>query len=149
MTSNPKSWKVGIAVAEFNEEITAALLKCCEDELLKSGVQKKNIRVIWTPGAYELPFVARQIALKKKVDAVICLGCVIKGQTSHDIFVAGWAALGIGQVSLETGVPTLFGVLTPKNLAQAKERSRPGSLNRGKEAAAAALRMIALKKKGV
>lgn len=133
---------IAIAVSTFNGNITENLLRCCRDELTEAGILPSNIRVVWVPGAFELPFAADKLARTKKYDAVICLGCVIKGETSHDQHVAKWAAMGTGQVSLNTGVPVLFGVLTPKSSTQARRRSEPGPLNRGKEVAAAALQMI-------
>jgi 6,7-dimethyl-8-ribityllumazine synthase len=134
--------RVAIVVARFNPEITARLSDLCRNELLKAGVAEKNIAVYAAPGAYELPFVARKVARTKRFDAVICFGCVIKGDTTHDVYVATWASVGIGQASLETGVPILYGVLTPKNEKQARDRAKPGPLNRGKELALSALEMI-------
>ncbi len=137
--------RIAIIVAEFNKDITGSLLACCLHELNEQGVKLNQVRTVWVPGAYELPFTAMQLAKTKKFDAVICFGCVIKGDTSHDLHVAGWAATGIGQASLTTGVPIMFGVLTPNNEAQARKRSRPGPLNRGKEVAEAAMAIIRLK----
>lgn len=141
----PKA-RIAIVVSAFNKPITASLLNCCWEELLDSGVKKSNIRVVWVPGAYELPFMANKLAKSKRFNAVICLGCVIKGETAHDTFVSLWAAVGIGQVALQTGVPTIFGVLTPKSEKQAWQRAKPGKFNRGKEVAEAAIHMIALSK---
>lgn len=135
---------IAIAASRFNEEITGGLVKLCRDELGRAGVRPTHVRTVWVPGAYELPFVAKRLAKTGNYDAVICFGCVIKGDTTHDVFVATWASVGLGQVSLETGVPVLFGVLTPKNEKQARARSRPGPLNRGKELAQSALEMIRL-----
>ncbi|MCG3203399.1 MAG: 6,7-dimethyl-8-ribityllumazine synthase [Elusimicrobia bacterium] len=146
---NLRKIRLAILVSKFNLKITSNLLKCCENELLAHGIHKSNIQLVWVPGAYELPYVANKMARKKKFDAIICLGCVIKGETSHDLFVSAWAAIGIGQVSLKTGVPTFFGVLTPKSDAQALKRAKPGPLNRGKEVAEAALEIIHLKQKGL
>ncbi len=143
-----KAIRVAITVSKFNSEITNNLLDCCVSELAHSGVKRSDINIVWVPGAYELPFAADQLASSKKFDAVICLGCVIKGETSHDLHVASWAANGIGQVGLKTGVPTLFGVLTPNSQEQAIERSKPGELNRGKEVAEAAIEMIRLNRAG-
>ena len=141
MTNRSKD-RVAIVVARFNPEITVRLGDLCRDELLKAGIQEKNISVYSAPGAYELPFVAKKVARTKKFDAVICFGCVIKGETTHDVHVATWASVGLGQVGLETNVPVLYGVLTPKNEKQARDRAKPGPLNRGKELALAALEMI-------
>lgn len=134
--------RIAIVVARFNPEITGSLLRCCTDELRRNRVPPGSVKVIEVPGAYELPFAAHTLARTRRYDAIICLGCVIKGETSHDQFVAGWAANGVGQVGLMTGVPTLFGVLTPRNEAQARRRAKPGPLNRGKEVAEAAIAMI-------
>ena len=150
MKAKPKKARVRIAIAagRFNEEITSSLLGCCVDELRAAGVPRTSVDVVWVPGAYELPFAAQRLAKSRRYDAIICLGCVIKGETAHDTFVASWAAIGIGQVSLSTGVPTLFGVLTTKNESQALHRARPGPLNRGQEIAKAALEMIEFNRKG-
>ncbi len=134
--------RIAIVIARFNPEITGSLGDLCVKELLASHVQRGNIKVYSAPGAYELPFVAKRLAKSKKFDAVIAFGCVIKGETSHDVYVATWAAVGLGQVSLETGVPVLFGVLTPNTEEQALERAKPGPLDRGTELARAALEMI-------
>lgn len=142
MRTNASGLHIAIAAGRFNEEITSSLVRLCEEELVRSGVRKSNIRTVWGPGAYELPFIAKKLASTRRYDAVICLGCVIKGDTTHDVYVSAWAAIGIGQVALETGVPVIFGVLTPKNEKQARERARPGPFNRGREMARAALEMI-------
>jgi 6,7-dimethyl-8-ribityllumazine synthase len=136
--------RIAIVVSEFNKEFTGNLVSCCLHELNEQGVKLSQVKTVWVPGAYELPYAAMRLAKTKKFDAVICFGCVIKGETSHDFHVANWAAIGVGQVSLTTGVPTFFGVLTPNNEAQARKRSRPGPLNRGKEVAEAAVAMIRL-----
>jgi 6,7-dimethyl-8-ribityllumazine synthase len=140
--------RIALVVARFNENITGRLADLCRNELLRQGVRKERIAVHAVPGAYELPFAAKKLASSRRYDAVICLGCVIKGDTTHDVYVAAWAAIGIGQVSLETGVPVLFGVLTPKNEKQALARARPGSLDRGREMALSALEMIDLVREG-
>lgn len=140
---------VAIVASRFNPSITKQLVASCVTTLTKGGVARKNIKTVWVPGAYELPFAAQKLAVTHDYDAVLCLGCIIKGETSHDVHIANWAAAGIGQVGLTTGIPTLFGVLTPNDEAQAKERSRLGSkLNRGYEVAKAALEMISLNRKG-
>ena len=142
MTDVQKPWRIAILVSKFNDRVTGGLLKECRKELEKGGVRAANIDVDWVPGAYELPYAANTLAKTGRYQAVICLGCVIKGATSHDVYISPWAATGIGQVSLATGVPTLFGVLTPNNEKQAILRSKPGRYNRGKEVAQAALEMI-------
>lgn len=143
-SKSSKPVRIAIAIAKFNERIMKSLLHCCEETLLEGKVKIHDISVLWVPGAYELPFVANKLARSKKYDAVIGLACVIKGETSHDIHVATWAALGLGHVGLKTGVPILFGVLSPKTEAQAWKRAKPGPLNRGKEVAEAALEMVRL-----
>jgi 6,7-dimethyl-8-ribityllumazine synthase len=102
----------------------------------------ESIHVAHVPGAYELPFAAQRLASGGRYDAVICLGCVIKGETAHDHHIAAWAAAGIGQVSLKTGVPVIFGVITPNNERQARARSKPGPLDRGKEVALTTLSLL-------
>jgi len=147
MNRTPKV-KIGIVVSDFNKEITFSLLKCTLEELHLLNVAQKNILVWHVPGAYELPYTALDMAKRKKVDAVICLGCVLKGETDHDVHIANWVSLGIGLASFMTHVPILFGVLTPKTLLQAKQRSRSGPLNRGKDVAQTAVQMAQLKKRG-
>lgn len=146
MKKTLSSVRVAIVVSRFNETVTDGMLRCCIDELVKSGVAKSNIAVERVPGAYELPFAANLMARTRRYAAVIALGCVIKGETSHDQHIATWVSVGLGQVSLATNVPTLFGVLTPNNERQAMARSRPGPLNRGGEVAKAAVEMILFSK---
>lgn len=134
--------KIAIVASKFNVDITNSLVSCALKELKRQGVRGSAIDVMWVPGAYELPYAAYKLASSKKFSAVITLGCIIKGETSHDQHIATWAAVGIGQASIETGVPILFGVLTPNNERQAKKRAQPGPLNRGKEVADAAIQMI-------
>jgi 6,7-dimethyl-8-ribityllumazine synthase len=134
--------KIAIVVSKFNSEITGNLLRCAKDTLVKNGVTSAKINVKWVPGAYELPYAALQLARSKRYAGVIGLGCVIKGETSHDLHVASWASLGLGLVSLLTNVPTFFGVLTPNNEKQARVRSKPGPLNRGGEVAIALLETL-------
>ncbi len=142
MKISARFFRITLVVSRFNERITALLAARCREELERNGVLSNRIKTIAVPGAYELPFVAYKIARSKKVDAVICLGCVIKGQTSHDQFVSQWASIGIGLTGLLTGTPVLFGVLTPRNERQALQRVRKGPLDRGKEIAEATLEMI-------
>lgn len=145
-----KNISIGIIVSEFNRHVTDRLLHQCTLTLTRHGIPKKNIRSIWAPGAYELPLFAKRLARSKKYDAIICLGCIIKGDTDHDKHISQWAAHGIGIASLETNTPILFGVLTVKNESQAIQRSRPGPLNRGKEMADAAIQMITtLRQEGI
>lgn len=133
--------RFGIVVARFNQPVTAGLLEGALDTLRRHGVREEDIDVAWVPGAFELPVVARRLARSGRYDAVICLGAVIRGATAHFDFVAGAAAQGIARVSLSTGVPVIFGVITCETLEQAVERTGVRAGNRGAEAALAALEM--------
>jgi 6,7-dimethyl-8-ribityllumazine synthase len=134
---------VGIVCAQFNEFVVQALLDGARRALAKHGVPDKNVEVFWVPGAYEIPVMARLMALSRKYDALVALGAVIRGETTHFEYVAGPCADGIMQVQLETLVPVGFGVLTTENVEQAAERSRPDDTNKGFEAAEVAIHMVA------
>ncbi len=136
--------RYGIVASRFNGFITDSLLKGALDGLLHHGVDEDRIDVVWVPGAFEIPLAARKMAASESYEAVICLGCVIRGETSHFDYVAGEAAKGIAEAARDTGVPVIFGVLTTENLEQAAERAGPMEDNRGREAALAALRMADL-----
>lgn len=136
--------RVGIVVSRFNEFITGKLLAGCIDTLKRHGVEDSAIEVMWCPGSYEIPLVAKVAASTNKYDAVICLGAVIRGATAHFDYVAGECAKGIGQVSMETGVPTIFGVVTTDSIEQAVERAGTKAGNKGCDAAMAAIEMINL-----
>jgi 6,7-dimethyl-8-ribityllumazine synthase len=138
-----KSLRVGIVCAQFNEFVVQALLDGAQRALAKHGVPDKNVEVFWVPGAYEIPVMARLMALSRKYDALVALGAVIRGETTHFEYVAGPCADGIMQVQLETLVPVGFGVLTTENVEQAAERSRPDDTNKGFEAAEVAIHMVA------
>jgi 6,7-dimethyl-8-ribityllumazine synthase len=142
-----KSRKIGIVVSRFNEFISAKLLDGALDGLKRHGVADEDITVAWTPGAFEIPLVARKMADAKKYDAVIALGCVIRGATPHFDYVAGEAAKGVGQASLHSGVPVIFGVLTTDTIEQAIERAGTKSGNKGFDSAMAALEMANLLRK--
>lgn len=135
------SFKIGIVVSQWNADITNALLEGAQDTLLKAGVQSDNIEILYVPGAFELPWGARQIMKPGKRDAVICLGCIIQGETRHDEYIASAVASGIMQLGLMSGVPVIFGVLTTNTEEQAKDRAGGKHGNKGAEAAAAALQM--------
>src|SRR5688572_22245822 len=111
--------RIAVIVSRFNPDITNGLLSCCRSELTFQGIPAGRIDVFWVPGAFEIPFMAQTLAKKRKWQAIICLGCVIKGETSHDEHVARWAAEGCGRVSLEYQLPVLYGILTPNSEAQA------------------------------
>ncbi len=136
--------KFAIAVARFNSFITEKLRDGAVDTLVRHGVAPENIDIAWTPGAFELPLVAKKMAVSKKYDAVIVLGCVIRGATPHFDYVAGAAAKGVAQVMMETGIPTIFGVLTTNTIEEAIERAGTKAGNKGADAAMAALEMANL-----
>lgn len=134
----------GVVTSEWNEAITSILEKGCIETLIKHGVLKKNIHILKVPGSFELPLGARMLATKERLDAVICLGCVIKGETRHDEYINQAVAHGIMQLGLTSGRPVVFGVLTPDNMEQAVDRAGGKHGNKGIEAAVTALKMIAL-----
>jgi 6,7-dimethyl-8-ribityllumazine synthase len=136
--------RIGLVVARFNEAVTLRLLEGARTALERHGVRDEDVDVAWVPGAFELPLIAKQLADSRRYDAVVCLGAVIRGETAHFDFVAGEAARGVTQVALETGVPVMFGVLTPDTLEQAMERSGGSIGNRGYDAALGAIEMANL-----
>ncbi len=136
---NGQGLRVGIVVARFNEVITKLLLNGALETLTRCGVRDADITVAWVPGSFELPVVARAFAKSGRCDAVICLGAVIRGETTHYDMVAGQAQSGAGAVGMETGIPTVFGVLTTENMEQAINRAGGKSGNMGANAALAAL----------
>lgn len=142
VVSKKSNKKIGIVVSRFNEFITQRLLDGCLKELSAQGVKKKDITVAWVPGAFEIPVTALRFAKKRSIDAVICLGAVIKGETIHFELVAEGAALGISKVSLVTGKPVIFGVVATDTVNQAYARSEEDGDNKGSDAAQAAVEMI-------
>jgi 6,7-dimethyl-8-ribityllumazine synthase len=142
-----KGLKIAIIVSRFNDFITNKLHGGAIDGLIRHGASEKDIEVIKVPGAFELPLAAKIVAEKKKHDAIICLGTVIRGATSHYDFVAGEAAKGIAMASMETGMPIAFGVLTTDTIEQAIERAGSKSGNKGWDAAMVAIEMAQLIKK--
>lgn len=136
--------KIGIVAARFNEFIVSKLIGGAEDALVRHGVETDDIELAWVPGAFEIPMIARKMAKSGKYDAVLCLGAVIKGSTSHYDYVCAEVSKGIAQVGLETGVPTLFGVLTTDNIEQAIERAGTKAGNKGYDAACSAIEMVNL-----
>ena len=136
--------KVGIVVARFNEFITNKLLGGALDGLTRHDVREEDIEVAWVPGAFEIPLIAARMAKSGKYDAVICLGAVIRGSTSHYDYVCNEVSKGIASVSLETGVPVLFGVLTTENIEQAIERAGTKAGNKGYDCALSAVEMVNL-----
>ena len=135
--------KIGIVKSTYNPKITDVLEQSCIKELKKAGVSAKNIWTLEIPGAYELPFGCQRLIKSKKVDAVIALGAIIKGQTPHFDFIAKSASIGIMDVSLKTNIPVIFGVLTTNNISQAKDRIKGGKRgDKGIEAVRATLKML-------
>ena len=140
----PDQIKIGIVAARFNEFITSRLLGGALDGLKRHNVPEDNIDVAWVPGAFEIPLIASKMAASKKYDAVICLGAVIRGSTSHYDYVCNEVSKGIAQVSLSSGIPVMFGVLTTENIEQAIERAGSKAGNKGFECAQGAIKMVNL-----
>ncbi|ADL08428.1 6,7-dimethyl-8-ribityllumazine synthase [Thermosediminibacter oceani] len=138
--------RFGIVVGRFNEFITGKLLEGALDCLVRHGAADGAIEIYWVPGSFEIPLTAKMLAESKRFDAVICLGAVIRGATPHFDYVAAEVSKGIALVSLETGVPTIFGVLTTDTIEQAVERAGTKAGNKGWDAALTAIEMANLKK---
>ena len=136
--------KVGIVCARFNEFIVSRLLSGCEDTLLRHGVQAEDITVAWVPGAFEIPLIASKMARCGRYDAVIALGAVIRGATSHYDYVCSEVAKGVASAALNSDVPVMFGVLTTDTLEQAIERAGTKAGNKGAECAQSAIEMVNL-----
>jgi len=134
-----KGLKIAIVMSRFNEFIVNRLYEGAIDGLTRNGVDEKNITQILVPGSFEIPLVAEKAAKSKKYDAIITLGCVIRGDTPHNIYIASEVAKGVAQASMNSGIPIIFGVLTPDNVEQAIERAGTKSGNKGFQAAAAAI----------
>lgn len=141
---SPPTGRFAIVVARFNSMVTEALLHGCRDRFVRLGIAPDRIDVAWVPGSFEIPLVARKMAETGQYAAVVCLGCVIRGETSHYDHVAGQAASGVMQASVQTGVPVIFGILTTESVEQALNRSGLKSGNKGGEAAEAAVEMVNL-----
>ena len=141
-----KDLKFAIVVARFNDFITSKLLDGAIDALKRHETADENISVVWVPGAFEIPSVAKKLASSGKFDAVICLGAVIRGATTHYDYVCNEVSKGVAMVALKSGIPTIFGVVTTENLQQAIERAGTKSGNRGFEAAVSAMEMANLAK---
>ncbi len=139
-----KEIKVGIVAARFNEFITSKLLDGALDGLRRHDIREDDISVAWVPGAFEIPLIASKMAKSGKYDAVLCLGAVIRGATSHYDYVCNEVSKGIAAVSLESGVPVMFGILTTENIEQAIERAGTKSGNKGYDCAVGAIEMVNL-----
>lgn len=133
--------KIGIVVARFNEFITSKLLGGAVDTLKRHGVAEENIDTAWVPGAFEIPLIAQNLAMKENYDAVITLGTVIRGATPHFDYVCSEAAKGVSNAALQSGKPVIFGVLTTETIEQAIERAGTKAGNKGAESAVAAIEM--------
>lgn len=141
-----KGLKMAIVVSRFNEFITSKLLGGALDALHRNEVADDDVAVCWVPGAFEIPVIAKKLAESKKYDAVICLGAVIRGSTTHYDYVCAEVSKGVAAVGLSTGVPTIFGVVTTENIEQAIERSGTKAGNKGADAAVSAIEMANLMK---
>ena len=136
--------RIGIVTSEWNPEITFSLRESCIQTLMDHGVKAKRIHSVSVPGSFELPFAAQQLIQKEGMDAVICLGCIIQGETRHFEFIAQATAQGIMNVGLENNTPVIFGVLTTQNEAQAKDRAGGSHGNKGVEATYTCIKMLSI-----
>lgn len=140
----PEGMKVGIVASRFNEIIVNKLLGGAVDGLVRHGVEEENITAAWVPGAFEIPVAASKMAQSGKYDAVICVGAVIRGATSHYDYVCSEVSKGIAHVSLQTGIPVMFGVITTENIEQAIARAGSKAGNKGYDCALSAIEMVNL-----
>ena len=138
--------KIAIVVGRFNEFINDKLLGGAYDGLKRHGVEEENIDVVWVPGAFEVPFIAKKLAEKQTYDAIIGLGTVIRGSTTHYDYVCNEAAKGIAKIGLDTGIPVIFGIVTTENIEQAIERAGTKAGNKGYDSAISAIEMANLTK---
>jgi len=136
--------KYALVVARYNEFITSKLVDGATDALIRHGAEPDNITQVWTPGSFELPLAAQKLARSGKYAAVICLGCLIRGQTPHFDYIANECVKGIAAVGLDSGIPTTFGVITAESLEQAIDRAGTKAGNKGADAALAAIEMVNL-----
>src|SRR5271169_169621 len=141
---SPPSGRFAIVAARFNALVTESLLAGCRDALTRHGVPDERVDVAWVPGSFEIPLVAKKLAASGRYAAVVCLGCVIRGETAHFDHVAGQAAAGVMQTALATGVPLIFGILTTDSVEQALNRAGLKGGNKGADAALCAIEMVNL-----
>lgn len=139
-----KGKKFCLVASRFNDFVTKGLVSGCQDTLLRHGAQDQDIAVAWVPGAFEIPVIAQKLAKSKDYDAVICLGTVIRGSTPHFDYIAAEVSKGIAKVSLDTGLPVIFGVITADTIEQAIERAGTKDGNKGRDAAVSAIEMVNL-----
>jgi 6,7-dimethyl-8-ribityllumazine synthase len=147
LVPSAEGFRFGIVVSEWNHDITSALLKGAFQTLTKLGAKEDNIHVHWVPGSFELTFGAKILAQRGNVDAVICLGCVIQGDTPHFTYVCEGVTMGITQLNLQFNIPFIYGLLTTLNIEQARDRAGGKLGNKGDEAAVTAVKMIHLNRK--
>jgi 6,7-dimethyl-8-ribityllumazine synthase len=141
---NGAGLRIAVVVSRFNESITSRLLDGAREALARHDVRDEDVDVAWVPGAFELPLAALELAESRRYDAVVCLGAVIRGETPHFEYVAGEAARGVAQVARDTGVPVVFGVITPDTMEQAEARAGGKKGNKGQDAALSAIEMANL-----
>jgi 6,7-dimethyl-8-ribityllumazine synthase len=141
---NAAGKKFALVASRFNSFITRQLIAGAEDCLVRHGAAKENISLFWVPGSFEIPLVAKKAATSNKYSAVICLGAIIRGETPHFDYVAAEASKGVAQVSLQTGVPVIFGIITADTVDQAIDRAGVKAGNKGADAASAAIEMVDL-----
>ncbi|MFH1552410.1 MAG: 6,7-dimethyl-8-ribityllumazine synthase [Candidatus Omnitrophota bacterium] len=139
-----KDKKFGIVVSRFNEFVSSRLLEGAIDTLVSHGAEEGAISVVWVPGSFEIPMLAKRMSTSGKYDAVICLGTIIRGETPHFDFIAGEAAKGVAKVAMDSDIPCVFGIITTDNLEQALDRAGTKSGNKGREAARTAIEMCNL-----
>lgn len=139
-----KGMNFGLVASRFNDFMTKELVSGCIDALVRHGAEDKDISVAWVPGAFEMPLVAQKMANTKSYDALICLGTIIRGATPHFDYIASEVTKGIAKVSLDSGLPVIFGVITADSIEQAIERAGSKDGNKGKDAALSAIEMINL-----
>jgi 6,7-dimethyl-8-ribityllumazine synthase len=139
-----KGQTFGIVASRFNDFMTKELVSGCTDTLLRHGAEDKDITVVWVPGAFELPLIAQKMAKAKSFDALICLGTIIRGATPHFDYIASEVTKGIAKVSLDNGMPVIFGIITADSIEQAVERSGSKDGNKGRDAALSAIEMVNL-----
>lgn len=141
---NSSGKKFALVVSRFNEFITNKLVSGCIDMLVRHGAKEEEITAVWVPGAFEIPAVAKKLAESSKYDAVICLGCVIRGSTPHFDYVSAEVSKGVASAGISSKVPVVFGVLTTDSIEQAIERAGTKSGNKGSDAALTAIEMVSL-----
>ncbi|MDQ0418102.1 6,7-dimethyl-8-ribityllumazine synthase [Croceifilum oryzae] len=141
-----QGYRFGIIVARFNEFITSKLLGGAKDALLRHGAEQENIEIAWVPGAFEIPLIVEEMAASKKYDAIITLGCVIRGSTTHYDYVCNEVAKGVANASVRHRLPVMFGVITTENIEQAIERAGTKAGNKGYEVAVGAIEMASLQR---